>query len=183
MKHKKIVYIFIVIILLIILSYKGYNFYNQYERQRPLSHDELIGYLNKYCLRNEYKNLKIEVEKDVEDSHIVLLSHDDMNSDQAICFAVFDKLANNKYRYENCTFNIHPLTYSEVLEASNTQSKDPKSYYVFCGIITDNNPNKFLFEIGDKKFTDVVEKNKFFIKVYDMGNAQSMKITPINDNQ
>ena len=183
MKHKKIVYILLAVMLIIVLSYNVYNNYNQYERRRPLSHNELIGYINKYCLRNEYPNLKIEVEKDVDNSHIVLLSHNDMNSNQAICFAVFDKLANNKYRYEDCTFNIHPLTYSEVIEASNIQSKNPKFYYIFCGIIKGNDPNKFSLKIGNKEFKDIIEKDKFFIKVYDMGNAQGMSIAPICDNQ
>lgn len=180
MKHKKIYYILLAAIIIIALSFVGHKFYEKIDRHRALSHNELVGYINKYCLDNEDKNLKIELEKDVDNLHVVLLSYNDINSNQSYCLVVFDKLADSKYKY-----NIYEQQESNInmMSALNDQGKDSKNYGFIYGIITGDDANKFSAKIGDKTFTEVVEKNKFFIKVYDMGNDSRMSIATINDKQ
>lgn len=110
MKYKKIYSIFFLTILIVSLSYVGYNCYKNSSRQRPLSHDELTGYINKFCLYNKGKNLKIESEKDIDDLHTVLLSYEDSNYNRSICFVVLIswQMANINIGYTG-TFHHHLL--------------------------------------------------------------------------
>lgn len=98
-------------------------------------------------------------------------------------FRSLDKLANGKYKYRIYRHFPPSLTSFGTLITSDTQSKNSKYYGFFYGIVTDNNLNKFSVTIGENTFAEVVEKNKFFIKVYDMGNFRSMGLTRIKDKQ
>lgn len=58
-----------------------------------------------------------------------------------------------------------------------------KNYGVFFGIITDNDnqSTKYLITIdgSGKEFTDTLEKNKYFIRVYDLNTQSGFKMRPI----
>ena len=53
-----------------------------------------------------------------------------------------------------------------------------RNYGVFYGIITDNQPTKYLI---DGELTDTFEKNKYFIRVYDLNSKSGFSMQAIYD--
>ena len=88
--------------------------------------------------------------------------------------AAFKRLPNDKYKYV-----IFLQSSSGVLPKELTGLE--KNYGVFFGIITDNQPTKYLVTVEDsgKEFTDTFEKNKYFIRVYDLNTQHGFLMRAI----
>lgn len=153
----------------------GYYVSPAYDKGKNLSHNELTNYIDQYWFQGKPMNFTIELEQDVDDLHLLLLSYQPApNFPQVTELAVFKRLPNDKYKY--VLFQQSPST---ILPKELTGLE--KNYGVFFGIITDNQPTKYLFTLqaSGEEFTDTFEKNKYFIKVYDLNTQSGMLMRPI----
>jgi len=152
----------------------GYYGLSTYVSSKSLSRNELTNFIDKYWFQGKPINFTVELEKDVDDLHLLLLSYQQApDSGQQIGLAVFKRLANDKYVYV-IFFQSAPA----VLTA-NEGTGSEKHYGVFFGIITDNQPTEYLITIDGKEFTDTFEKNKYFIREYDLNTQSGMSMRPI----
>lgn len=148
----------------------GYYGFSTYSKNKDLSHNELTNYIDQHYFERIPKNLTIELEKDVEDLHLMLFSYQlAPNSGQQTVLAAFKSLQNDKYKY----FGLLQSS-STVLQKELTGFE--RNYAVFYGIITDNHPIKYLI---DGELTDAFEKNKYFIRVYDLNLKSRFSNQPI----
>lgn len=155
----------------------GYNGFSAYFNNRGLSHDELTNYINQYWFQGKAITFNIELEKDVDDLHLLLLSYQqDPNSSQQTGLAAFKRLPNDKYKYD-IFFQSSPA----VILNTNKGTSSEKDYGVLFGIITNNQPTKYLITIDGKEFTDTFEKNKYFIREYDLSTQSGILMHPIYD--
>lgn len=166
------------IVIIAILSYMGNNLYVRYEENRSLFHDELVEYINKYCLSDiKANNFKVVLEKDFDDVHILMLSYNtNINSNQMIGLAIFKRLTNGKYKYDR--FQSDPFIINSTVLTQNTGKKDEKNYTLFWGIITDSQPNKYIITRDGKEFAVTFQRNKFFVEEYEMGKTNSLGMRP-----
>lgn len=148
----------------------GYYGFSTYAKNKDLSHNELTNYVDQHYFEGRPKNLTIELEKDVEDLHLMLFSYQlAPNSGQQTVLAAFKRLQNGKYKY----FELLQSS-SSVLPKELTGFE--RNYGVFYGIITDNQATKYLI---DGELTDTFEKNKYFIRVYDLNSRSGFSMQPI----
>ena len=160
MVKNKVKMLFVLIGIALVIGYYGFS---AYFNNKGLTHDELTNFINQYWFKDKPINFTIELEKDVDDLHLLLLSYQqDPNSSQQTGLAVFKRLANGRYRYEIFQQG------STIVITTNKDTKDERNYGVFFGIINDNKPNKYLITGSGKEFTDTFEKNKYFIREYDL---------------
>lgn len=148
----------------------GYYSFSTYAKSKDLSYNELTNYVDQHYFEGIPKNLTIELEKDVEDLHLLLYSYQlAPDSGRHTVLAAFKRLQNGKYKFY------------ELLQSSNTVlSKEltgfERNYGVFYGIITDNQPTKYLI---DGELTDTFERNKYFIRVYDLNSRSGFSMQPL----
>ena len=90
-------------IILIIGAY-GFSVYTNskaYIANKDLTHDELTKCIDQYWFQGKPKNFTIELEKDVDNLHLLLLSYQPTpNFPQVTGLAAFKRLPNNKYKYD-----------------------------------------------------------------------------------
>lgn len=116
----------------------GYYGFSAYVKSKGLSHNELTNYIDQYWFQDRPINFTVEIEKDVDDLHLLLLSYQqDPNSPQVTGLAAFKRLPNDKYKYI-----IFLQSSPAVLPKELTSSE--KNYGEFFGIITDNQPSIWL---------------------------------------
>ncbi|MGC7870611.1 hypothetical protein ACPUYX_03650 [Desulfosporosinus sp. SYSU MS00001] len=157
--------------ILLIIGSCGFSIYTNskaYIANKELTHDELTKCISQYWFQDEQINFTIELEKDIDDLHLLLLSYQqDPNSSQKTGLAVFKRLPNGKYRY---TFFAHPTlsTISTVVLTPNEGVSSKSNYGVIFGIISNNQPSKYSVTFGGNEYTDTFEKNKYFIREYDL---------------
>lgn len=164
---------FVLVGIALVIGYYGFS---AYFNNKGLLHDELTDYINQYWFQGKAINFTIELEKDVDDLHLLLLSYQQPNSIQQIGLAVFKRLPNEKYQYD-IFFQSPPVV---VLNANQGTSSE-KNYGVLFGIITNNQPTKYLITVDGKEFTDTFEKNTYFIKEYDLNTQSGISMRPIYD--
>lgn len=174
-------FLLLVGILLIIGSY-GFSVYTnskEYIANKELSYDELTKCIDQYWFQGKPIDFTIESEKDVDNSHLLLLSYQPTpNFPQVTGLAVFKLLPNNKYKYD-IFFQGSP-TVLVINKGTNSE----KNYGVFFGMITDNQPTKYLITVdGGKEFTDTIEKNKYVIRVYDLNKHKGFGMRPIYSDE
>ena len=120
------------LVLIAIALVIGYYGFSTYHKSKELSHNELTNYIDQYWFQGRPINFTIELEKDVDDLHLLLLSYQPVpNFPQVTGLATFKRLQNGKYKYV-----IFMQTSSMVLPKELTGSD--RNYGVFFGIITDN---------------------------------------------
>lgn len=164
---------FSILLLIGIALVVGYYGFSAYAKSKDLSHNELTNYIDQYWFQGRPINFTIELEKDVDDLHLLLLSYQqDPNSPQVTGLAAFKRLPNDKYKYV-----IFLQGSPAVLQKELTSSE--KNYGVFFGIITDNQPTKYLITVDGKEFTDTLEQNKYFIREYDLKTQSGISVRPI----
>lgn len=153
----------------------GSSVFSAYAKNKGLSHNELTNYIDQYWFQGKSINFTIELEKDVDDLHLLLLSYQPVPTfPQVTGLAAFKRLPNGKYKY------VSFLQSSPMVLATNEGTSSEKHYGVFCGIITDNQPTKYLITVDNgKEFTDTFEKNKYFIRVYEMNTQSGISMRPI----
>lgn len=167
-KAKLLLLIFIGIALAV-----GHYGFPTYAKSKDLAHNELTNYIEKYLFEGKSINFTNEVEKDVDDLHLILLSYQqDPNFPQVTGLVAFKCLPNGKYKY------VEFLQSSPMVLPKEWTSSE-KNYGVFFGIITDNQPTKYLITVDGKEFTDTIEKNEYFIRAYDMYTQSGISIRPI----
>jgi len=158
----------------------GYFGFNTRIEDRVLSHNELTNYIDQYWYQGKPIDFNIELEKDVEDLHLLLLSYQqDLNPGQQTGLAVFKRLPNGKYRY---VFFAHPVisTVNTAVLTTNKGASSQTHYGVIFGIIPDNQPTKYSIIVDSgKEFTDTFEKNKYFIREYDLKTQTGFSWGPI----
>ncbi|TGE39759.1 hypothetical protein E4K67_01830 [Desulfosporosinus fructosivorans] len=148
----------------------GYYGYSTYAKSKDLSYNELTNSIEQHWFEGKPMNFTIELEKDVEDLHLLLLSYQPApNFPQVTGLATFKRLQNGKYKY----FGFMQSS-SGILPKELTGFE--RNYGVFCGIITDNQPTKYLI---DGELTDTFEKNKYFIRVYDLNSKSGFSMQAI----
>lgn len=153
----------------LIIGYYGFTIYT---KNKDLSYNELTNYIDQHFFEGQPKNLTIVLEKDVEDLHLLLFSYQlAPNSGQQTVLAAFRHLQNGKYKYYGLLQSS-----SSVLPKEMTGFE--RNYGVFYGIITDNQPTKYLI---DGELTDTFEKNKYFIRIYDLNSKSGFSIQAIDD--
>lgn len=139
-KDKAKLLILLVGILLIIGSC-GFSFYTNskaYIANKDLTHDELVKCIDQYWFQGKPINFTIELEKDIDNLHLLLLAYSPTpNFPQVTGLAVFKRLPNNKYKYD-IFFQGSP----SVL-VTNEGTNSEKVYGVFFGMITDDQPSKY----------------------------------------
>jgi len=150
----------------------GYYGFSTYAKSKDLSYNELTNYIDQHYFEGQPKNLTIVLEKDVEDLHLMLFSYQlAPNFGQQTVVAAFKRLQNGKYKY----FGLLQSS-STVLPKELTGFE--RNYGVFYGIITDNQPTKYLI---DGELMDTFEKNKYFIRVYDLNSKSGFSMQAIYD--
>lgn len=162
-------------ILIGIVLVVGYYGFAAYTKDKDLSHNELTNYIDQHQFEGKPMNFTIELEKDVDDLHLLLLSYQQApNSGQQTGLAAFKRLQNGKYKYVEFIQSS-----GMVLPKELTGSE--KNYGVLFGIITDDQPTKYLITVegSGKEFTDTLEKNKYFIRVYDLNTEHGFLYRPI----
>ncbi|EGW36529.1 hypothetical protein [Desulfosporosinus sp. OT] len=177
MAKDKAKFLVLVAILLIIGSY-GFSVYTNskaYIANKDLTHDELTKCIDQYWFQGKPINFTIELEKDVDNLRLLLLLYQPTpNFPEVTGLAVFKRLSNNKYKYDIF------IQGSSMVLATNEGTNLEKYYGVFSGMITDNQPTKYIITVdGGKEFTDTLEKNKYFIRVYDLNKHKGFEMRPI----
>lgn len=158
------------LLLICVLLFIGYFSFTLYEKTKVLSHDELLEFIDQHYFQDKQVNLTIELEKDVDDLHLLLLSYQqDPNAAKYSGLAAFKRLPNGKYKY-----NVF-------LQSAHAVLPTGKGYYgVFSGIITNNQPTKYLITIDGNEFTDTFERNKYFIREYYLDTQSGFSMQPVN---
>lgn len=170
------------LILLSLVWVIGCSGFSLNDRNKDLSYDQLIDYVDQYWFEGTAVNFTVEQEEDLEDLHLLLLSYQsDASSPLVNGLAVFKRLQNNKYKY--VIFDQSPIWSSQIVVLlANKGTSHEKKYGLFFGILTDEQPAKYLITVnGDKEFTDIIEKNKYFIRAYDLNDESGFGMRPIYD--
>ena len=148
----------------------GYYGIPAYNKNKDLSNNELTSYIDQYWFQGKPINFTIELEKDVDDLHLLLLSYQPVPSfPQVTGLATFKRLQNGKFKYVDFMQSSSGVLPKELTGLE-------RNYGVFSGIITDNQPTKYLI---DGETTDTFEKNKYFIRVYDLSTESGFSMQAI----
>ena len=153
----------------------GYYGFAAYANSKDLSHNELTNYIEQYWYEGKPMNFTIELEKDVDDLHLLLLSYQqDPISGRHTRLATFKRLQNGKYKYVDF-MQSSPMVLPKELTGGE------ENYGVFFGIITDNQPTEYSITVdgSGKEFADTLEKNKYYIRVYDLNTQSGFTWRPI----
>jgi hypothetical protein len=142
----------------------------------------LIDFVDQYWFEGRAVNFTVEQEEDLEDLHLLLLSYQpDASSPQVNGLAVFKRLQNNNYKY--VIFRQSSIWNSQIVVLlANEGTSYEKRYGLFFGILTDDQPTQYQITVdSDKVFTDILEKNKYFIRTYDLNDESGFSLRPIYD--
>ncbi|ODA42739.1 hypothetical protein [Desulfosporosinus sp. BG] len=178
MAKDKVKFLVVLVGILLIIGSCGFSVYinsKAFIANKDLTHDELTKCIDQYWFQGKPINFIIDLEENVDNLHLLLLSYRPTpNFSQVTGLAAFKRLPNNKYRYD--TF----FQGSPVVLVTNKGTNSEKDYGVFFGMITNNQPTKYLITVdGGKEFTDTLEKNKYFIRVYDLNKQKGFGMRPI----
>lgn len=178
MVKEKAKFLVVLVSILLIIGFYGFSVYTNskaYIANKDLKHDELTKCIDLYWFQGKPINFTVELEKDVDNLHLLLLSyHPTPNFPQVTGLAIFKRLPNNKYKYDIF------IQGSPMVFVTNEGTNSEKYYGVFFGMITDNQPTKYLITVnGGKEFTVTIEKNRYFIRVYDLNKHKGFGIRPV----
>ncbi len=179
-------FLMVLVVILLLIGFYGFAVFTNsksYIANKDLTHDELTKCIDQYWFQGKPINFTIELEKDVDNLHLLLLSYQPTpNFPQVTGLAVFKRLPNNKYKYDIFFQGSSLSQSSQTVVVTNEGSNLEKQYGVFYGMIADNQPTRYLFTInGGKEFIDTFKKNKYFINVYDLNHHNGFAMQPIDN--
>ncbi len=157
------------LVLIGIVLVIGYYSFSTYSKSKDLSYNELTNSIEQHWFQGKPMNFNIVLEKDVDDLHLLLLSYQPVPNFPQTGLATFKRLQNGKYKYVDFMQSSSGVLPKELTGLE-------RNYGVFSGIITDNQPTKYLI---DGELTDTFEKNKYFIRVFDLNSKSGFSIQPL----
>ncbi|WP_040952714.1 hypothetical protein [Gorillibacterium massiliense] len=125
--------------------------------------------------KKNVQNVKIETTKKVGEYIVYLYSYEYKENGVSNNYAIYKE---DQGKYKRDTGSILSFKFKNSNHNKGLQYIMKDGYLILVGIINNGDHDTYEIISGDITITDKYERNKYFIKEYELGNPNTMKITP-----